>query len=296
MFSLAALRYRSVSVPGRGPISRFESGEFPVFGRRLFQVNAWLAPGHVPDRPLSIYSNADGTGAHPQLSVARHMAVSEALERWAYHTVVHSAQGGDFGFDRDRSSNGMAAFPGLTSKPARRMAVLEAIERYSLLAWWEGLIDGEPRDTEWPGVSALAFEGPLGGVAVLLHRRSEAGFHSYGHAAAESFTAACEKGIVELARHEWVLRCRCLLHGGLAAGPAVANLLEQRSLFFATEAGYELFQQRLGRRAGHARPIPRVVADGEIKGPWTRYASVWRFALQPPSQRFLEDDERYFFW
>ncbi len=119
MFSLAALRYRSVSVPGRGPISRFESGEFPVFGRRLFQVNAWLAPGHVPDRPLSIYSNADGTGAHPQLSVARHMAVSEALERWAYHTVVHSAQGGDFGFDRDRSSNGMAAFPGLTSKPAR---------------------------------------------------------------------------------------------------------------------------------------------------------------------------------
>ena len=296
MFSLAALRYRSASVPGSGPVARFESGEFPVFGRRLFQVNAWLNPGLVPARALSIYSNADGTGAHALLSVARHMAISEALERWAYHTVVRSARGADFGFDRDQSSNGMAAFPGLTSRPARRRAMLEAIERFALLAWWEELIDGERRDTEWPGVSAVAFAGALGGVAVLLYRRSEAGFYSYGHAAAESFTAACEKGIVELARHEWVLRCRCLLHGGLAGGPAVANLLERRSLFFSTEAGHDLFQQRLGRRARHAGPAPQVVTDSEIKGPWSRYASVWRFLLQPPSQRFLEDEEDYFFW
>jgi hypothetical protein len=190
----------------------------------------------------------------------------------------------------------MAAFPGLTSRPARRCAMLEAAERFSLLAWWEELIDGEPRDTEWPGVSALAFAGPLGGVAVLLYRRSEAGFYSYGHAAAESFTAACEKGIVELARHEWVMRCRCLLHGSLAGGPAVANVLERRSRFFASEAGHDLFQRRLGRRAASLRGPPRVVVDGEIKGPWSRYACVWRFVLEPPSLRFLAEDEDYFFW
>ena len=137
MLSLASLRYRSVLAADGGPVQSIEAGEFPVFGRRLFQANARLKQGLVPQRRLQIYSDADGTGTHASPMVARHIAVSEALERWAYHSTVRSERRADFGFDIDESSNGMAAFPGFSRAPARRGAVLEAVERFCLLNWWE---------------------------------------------------------------------------------------------------------------------------------------------------------------
>lgn len=297
MIDWRGLRYRSVSGTELSPILRLESGFFPVFGRRLYQVNAWLRDGLGPVRAgASLYSSADGTGAHGRPLVARHMAISEAMERWAYHATVGSERGAEYGFDRDPSSNGLAAFPGWTTRPARRLARWEAIERFYLLAWWEGLIEGTVRDSGWPEVSALELGCAWGGVAVLLHRRAEAGFYCYGHAAAESFEAACAKALIELARHEWVLRCRCLLHGQLAGEPALTHPLERRSLFFATEAGHALFQERLARRGSGPGLEPEVLVDRELRGPWSKYTTVWRCALRPPSGRYLAEGDDYFFW
>ncbi|MCF7687513.1 MAG: hypothetical protein K9M98_04850 [Cephaloticoccus sp.] len=296
MFSLASLRYRGVMAARGGPIAKVEMGEFPMFGRRLFQANARLIPGLVPRGRAKLYhAEADGTGAHVSPMVARHMAVSESLERWAFHATVRSDRRAEFGFDVDETSNGMAAFPGLSAAPARRSAVLESLERFCLLHWWEGKIDGQLRDTEWPGVSALAFEPSLGGVAVLLFARSEWGFHVYGHAAAESFTRACERAMLELTRHEWVLSNRLLALGQGTSEP-ITERLEKRSWFFSTEAGHELFRERLARKATGPMPQPRVVCDREVTGPWSDYTTVWRFVLQPPSRRFMEEGERYFFW
>ncbi|MBW7894394.1 MAG: hypothetical protein H3C27_04705 [Opitutaceae bacterium] len=295
MFSLASLRYRSVMASRGGPVERIETGDFPVFGRRLFMANARLRPGLVARRQRQVYSDADGSGAHVSPMVARHMAVSESLERWAFHATVRSERREEFGFDVDETSNGMAAFPGLSAAPARRGAILESLERFCLLHWWEGKIDGQLRDTEWPGVSALAFEPPLGGVAVLLFARSEWGFHVYGHAAAESFTRACERALLEMTRHELVLRCRLL---AMRQGPTapITERLERRSWFFATEEGHELFRERLARTCAKPAPRPEIVCDREVTGPWSDYTTVWRFVLRPPSNRFLEEDERYFFW
>jgi hypothetical protein len=295
MFSLASLRYRSVMASRGGPVERIELGEFPMFGRRLFQANARLRPGLVPRRRFQMYSDADGTGSHASPMIARHMAVSETLERWAFHATVRSERREEFGFDVDETSNGMAAFPGLSAAPARRAAVLESLERFCLLHWWEGRIDGQLRDTEWPGVTALAFEPPLGGVAVLLFARSEWGFHVYGHAAAESFSRACERAMLELTRHEWVIRNRLLAVGAGQRVP-ITERLERRSWFFATEEGHELFRQRLARKASGPAPQPVVVCDREITGPWSDYTTVWRFVLQPPSRQFVEEGDRYFFW
>jgi len=278
-----------------GPIERLESGDFPISGRRLFQTNAWLRPGLVPRRRFEVYSDADGTGAHVSPMVARHMAVSESLERWAFHATVRSERREEFGFDVDETSNGMAAFPGLSSAPARRGAVMESLERFCLLNWWEGRIDGQIRDTEWPGVSALAFEPSLGGVAVLLFAHSEWGFHIYGHAAAESFSKACERAMLEMRRHEWVLRNR-LLAVGKGMDQPITERLERRSWFFATDEGHELFLERLSRKSKGAPAKPTLVCDREIIGPWSDYTTVWRYVLQPPSRRFMEDEERYFFW
>ncbi|MGH7943430.1 MAG: hypothetical protein ACREH8_01360 [Opitutaceae bacterium] len=294
MLTLAALRYRNVLAAHGGPIARIESGEFPVRGRRVVLANARLVPGLVRKGPLALFSDADGTGTHRVPSVARHKAVSEAMERWAFHSMVCSERAAEFGFDIDPSTTGMSAFPGLLRRQARRSAVLEAVERFSLMAWWEGRVDGRRFETDWPGVSAVAIDGPFGGMTVIVYARTDWGGYIYGHAAEESFGAACDRAVEELARNEWVLRSSCL---ATAAGNKVVptNVFERRCLFFATDEGHELFRERMATRASAPAPRAEIICDRDIPGPWDQYATVWRFALRPPSDGFLRGGERYFF-
>lgn len=295
MLSLAALRYRNVLAEHGGPVERIEEGHFPIFGRPVVQASVYLRPGLTEKRALSIYSDADGTGTHPTAGVARHIAISEALERWAFYTVSVSKEAADYGFDIDPSSNGMAAFPGLRQRSARRKALLEAVERFCLIAWWEGMIAGQLRETDWPGVSAVAIEGPFGGVTVIAFARTEHGGYAYGYAAEESFGAACERAVIELARHECVLRFWWLAFiAGQRGLPT--HLFERRCLFFASEEGHGLFLQRLHEGTQRSLPEPIVVCDRAIPGPWSSYATVWRFALRPPTEGFLREGETYFFW
>ncbi len=295
MLSPAALRYRSVFASDVGPVQEAEAGVIPLRGRRAFQVNVRLIPGLTPRPALRLYSDADGTGTHAVLSVARHIAISEALERWAFHAVARSDRAAEFGFDRDPSSNGMSAFPGLFRRSARRRAVLEAVERHCLIGWWEGLIAGELVETDWPGVSAVAIEGPFGGVTTVVFGRSDSGRFVYGHAAAESVGAAVERALVELARHEWVLRSRQL--GSLSGDDSeLTDRFERRGWFFSTPAGHALFQERLRTPPSGRMPRAVLTCDAEIPGPWSRYATVWRYGLLPPSHGYLTAGDSYFFW
>lgn len=293
--SVAGFRYRNVLTQHGGPIQAIETGKFPVRGRMMVQANAWLSFGLVRGRSFSgFYSTADGSGTDPVLSVARHKAVSEALERWAFHVVGHSDRASEFGFDIDPATNGMSAFPGLLRRQARRSAVLEAIERFSLIAWWDGCVAGEVLDTDWPGVSAVAINGPFGGVTVIVFARTEWGGYIYGHAAEESLGAACERAVVELARHEWIMRSAWL---AAVAGerPKPKSIFEQRIVFFATEEGHEIFQSRVHAKSSGRPPRAEIICDAHIPGPWDDFATVWRFALRPPSDGYLRGGERYFF-
>lgn len=294
MISLASLRYRNVLVRHGGPVTAIETGLFPVRGRQVTLANARLRPGLTPKTPLALFSDADGTGTHPIPSVARHKAISEAMERWAFHATVRSERAEKYGFDVDPSTTGMAAFPGLLRRQARRAAVLESIERFSLISWWEGWIEGRLFDTDWPGVSAVVINGPFGGLTVVAFARTAWGGYVYGHAADESFGAACERAVVELARHEWILRGSWL---ATAAGepPVASNIFEQRCLFFATNEGHELFRERLARKPSGRAPQPEVICDADLPGPWDEFATVWRFALRPPSDGYIRGGERYFF-
>jgi hypothetical protein len=294
MLSLAGLRYRNVLAEYGGPIARIETGNFPVRGRHVILANATLAAGLVRKAPLSLFSAADGTGTHPVAVVARHKAISEAMERWAFHAMVRSEDAAEYGFDIDPSSTGMSAFPGLLRRQARRSAVLEAVERFSLSAWWDGLMAGRRFDTDWPGVSAIAIDGPFGGVTVVAFARTDWGGYVYGHAAEESFGAACERAVMELARHEWVLRARWLACVG-GEMPAPTNIFERRCIFFASDEGHELFRRRVASSPSGAPLRVEVICDRDIPGPWDQYATVWRFALRPPSDGYLRGGERYFF-
>ena len=295
MISLAAFRYLNVLAAQSGPIDSIESSEICVRGRQMIQANARLASGRINKPSNIIYGDADGTGTHRLASVARHMAISEALERWAFHTMVRSDQATDFGFDVDPSSNGMSAFPGILGSNARRKAMLEAVERYSLISWWEGRAEWRLFDTDWPGVSAVAIDGPFGGVTVIAFSRTDYGMYAYGHAAEESFGAACERAVIELARHERVLHSWWLAFvSGEKRTPT--DLFERRCLHFSTDEGHAQFMRKVQDGAQGQMADAIVACDRSIPGPWAEYATVWRFALRPPSDGFLYAGDDYFFW
>lgn len=298
MVNLAPLLYRKILAERGGPLERLELGDFPVLGRPMVQANAYLLPGLAPHRPSDrVYGRADGSGTAATVMLARFKAISEALERWAHHAKCRAADRELYGFDADESSSGMAAFPGLTRTRARHYAMLEAVERASLFSWWEGIADGERRATPWPDVSAVVVHSPINfGLTVIVWRRAAPDLYAFGHAAGLEFEEACERAVVELARHEAAVRRYREREGGIPGVGRRLHLFERRSLFFSTEAGCARFEERASRPPKGRRFVSSLICDTEIVGPWSKYATVWRALIKPPSREFLSDSENYFFW
>jgi len=299
MFSFAAYRYRNVLAASGGPIERLEMADVTILGQREFLANAYLKAGLAGDRGSHLlYSPANGSGTSPSPMVARFMAISEAMERWAHGQLHAGANRHKYGFDADPSSNGMAAYPGLFRRQARASALMEASERFNLLNWWEGRLPASESDTQWPRVRAATICSSAPGVTVILFKRTTEGFIAYGHGAAMDFSTACYKAAAEMERHALVVSRFALLHAGQISDqlPPDAHPIERRSLFFATGSGHELFLERLRSRPHKPLAEPRLVFDGPVPGPWGRYADVWRVVYELPSDRFLGNDENYFLW
>jgi len=298
MINLAALRYRGVFAEQGGPIARIETVDIVVADQRQFQSNAFLRSDlQLPAAKRTVYSNAAGSGTAASPMVARNMAISEALERWAYAATAVSDRRAKYGFDIDPMSNGMAAFPGLFASQARPCAYLEAVERFSLIAWWEGMLPTISKPTPWKDIRAAVIWAEPDAVVAIVYKRTAEGLYAYGHAAARDFGAACRKAVVELARHEYVIRSYWLARAGGGGQPAVpSDLLERRSVHFASEEGHEQFLRRIHSSPTETLAPRRVAFDGEIPGPWSRYAPVWRVVFQPVTKRYLTNDERYFLW
>lgn len=296
MLSLAAFRYRNVLAREGGPVERVELADTMVLGERRFLANAYLVAEFAGNRDGStLYSKANGSGLAASAMVARFMAISEAMERWAHWQLQASPERHRYGFDVDPSSNGLAAFPGLWRRQARHGALLEAAERFNLLNWWEGKLAAREAETRWPGVQAAIICSQVPGMTVILFKRTEDGFFAYGHAAALDFETACRKAAGEMERHARVVSRFASRHAGQLRNqlPAEAHPIERRSLFFAQEEGHELFLERL-RSPARGAAEPKLVYDGPVPGPWSRYADVWRVVYAPPSRRFLGMEENYF--
>jgi hypothetical protein len=229
--------------------------------------------------------------------VARFMAISEAMERWAHWHMLSSPERASHGFAVDPSTNGMSAFPGMWKRQARPGAVFEAAERFNILHWWEGHLPATESAGPWPGVTAVTIKSGAPGVTVILFKRTLRDFVAYGHAAAADYATACRKAAGEMERHASVVEIFARNHNGEIRNqlPPGAHPMERRSLFFATDEGHELFLRKLRSAPLSARVAPQLVCDGVIPGPWSRYADVWRVLYAPPSKRFLSADEDYFF-
>jgi hypothetical protein len=298
MLSLAAFRYRDVLASAGGPIERLEIAETVVLGERMFMANAYLRDGlKPPQASRQLFSQANGTGASASPMVARFMAISEAIERWAHWELRDSPERRRYGFEVDSSTNGMSAFPGVFKRQARRGALWEASERFNVLHWWEGHLPATESAGPLPGVTAVTISSAAPGVTVILFKRTQNGFVAYGHAAAADYATACRKAAGEMERFESVVEIFARNHGGQIRNqlPPDAHPMERRSLFFATDEGHERFREKLHASPARVQAEPRLVYDGIIPGPWSRYADVWRVLYAPPNSRFLSRDETYFF-
>lgn len=298
--NLAPLRYEGVFSKDGGPIDHLDRAEHSVREGIFFNVNAFLNASLRPVQRVSqFFSGADGGGTHPHEIVARFMAISEAIERWAFWDRIDSSMRDLYGFDIESSTTGMAAFPGLFRAKARRSALYEAIERYALLHWWEGRLHHREHVLADPGVNVIEIIVPTSEVipVVVYTDDPESGTRFYGYGAGENLRNAATRATREMIRHRIVVTryLEKFPHPGMGLA-AIQDVKEKRALFFALPAGKSLFDERCAAGPWAREGKLKTVFDGWIPGPWDRYASVWRCLYEPPSDEHLSARSDYFFW
>ena len=278
MLSLAPFRYRNILEKDGGPVRKVNAAETTLWdGSARFSAAASLVPALRPARPkAALYDDDDGGGTHPSRNMACFIAISEALERWAYYAASRGERRGELGFDREDSTTGRAAFPAFTAGPARERARHEAAERWGLLEWWQGNLPARTLPLASSRAEAVEVLTPFRGsrLVILWTKCPGSGAFAYGFAGAGDVAKAVEKAGVELTRNITVLE----RHSAKPAGGPVRLMGERRLLRFSTADGFQAFRARLGssRTASTCPKAPEAVVDAEVPGPWSRYARVWR--------------------
>ena len=299
MVNLAPIKYSNVLCQNGGPIERLEYAESTLLEMPCTHATAYLEADLVaPElRTSGVVDQPDGAGTHRSAQVACHMAISEAMERWAVYHCRVAGNGHLAGMEFDHSSNGFAAFPGLFRRQARKAAIRESIERHCLMCWWEGRLGHQMLPDPRAGVLAIQIENPfsLHTVVVLWSRHDD--LHSYAFGAGTGLNQAVWRSLVELERIQAMLDC--LPRGKHTQSPLeeeFRGLFERRIEYFLTDAGMERFLDRLERPAQAGYKPLKLLFDAAVPGPWDQYASVWRTIIEPPSRDYLGDAEDYFFW
>ena len=275
--NLAPWKYRNILRDQGGPVTSIETRRLPVDQHEAYvhlDPKLQLERGEVS----SIYANRDGSGTSEYPHVARYKAISESLERWAFWATVKS---GDYGFNHDPSTNGVAAYPGLFAQQSREFAFNEAYERFILGEWWQGrasakLISGREavhKNFEVSSVQSFEILGSRSDRHVaLLEAKSIHGFTTYGFACRKEIAQAIEAAKIELYRNI------CVLERAKSETRKAATLNEKRLVYFASADGHKRFTEKLNDSLKLNPPtrMPRLIVDQEISGPWSQYAHVWR--------------------
>lgn len=309
VFSIAEWKYRNILQEHGGPIASLTHYHFENYpGHHSF---AELRPELIPPKKSEsiVYRHGGGQGTSFKSKMeASYKAISESLERWAYYQMVDSKEAFLYGFDIDSSSSGMACFPGLTKNRAKQQARLEAIERWSLIAWWEGHLSiGKIKTINFldkKSCDAYLIQSLWDGIyTVLLNSASlEKNFPIYAFGADFSVDLAIQKSLVELGRNSRSIDrfCKdyeCFDDSKLASlDQILTSTMEKRLVYFATQEGKADFEATIHRDRVEAVAVPKVLIDKEIPGPWSKYGTVWRHAFFPLSDNFQSEAKDYFFF
>ncbi len=295
VINLAPIRFNKIESTPTSPICSLSHSPLNIAGRALHQVNACLSPRlkqlDGPGRQL--FGNVDGTGTHATRLVATHLAISEALERWAWEELLQSGKGDAFGFGLDPTTSGMAAFPGLVARQARPHALWEAVERWCIREWWEGRLPCARIELSEPGQASIRIGNPLSRHRVVVSWASDAsGLVAYGVGCGYKAAAAAWRARIEQDRMDRALRRYNKEHGipDTNTLSGIRSYAERSFLYFALSEGHAEFLQCLDQSAvmedilnsATGKRQLQPVVDSSIPGPWSRYAHVWRVLY--PSQ------------
>jgi hypothetical protein len=298
MLNLAALRYANCFSSDGGPIDSLEESTIELLGSRYFIANARLKSGITVHNPTqSLFASVDGTGIGTTEANARFKAISEALERWAFYDVSSYL---GYGFEKEPTSLGMAAFPGLFARQARAYALREAVERWAIVAWWQGLTDAHTRTSDYSEVQLWEIDHPFRGFHVYLSRHTTDGcFDAFGVGCAHKPQLAVEQTVLEMERSRILLEQFHNKNVGFEEGDLVTlqDYSERRLVYFSLPAGCDAFEHRMGQMQRSQRVAkPSKIYDGPVKGPWSAYASVWRVVFEMPTQAYLDPNDPFFYW
>jgi hypothetical protein len=279
--NLAPIRYAFVAEDG-GPVSDLEYGQTDYLGETWQLCRATLQPEyqHPLGKKLCLFHSADGSGMGKTRLDARAKAISEALERWAFQETSSGPDAVLYGYPYSMSTKGMAAFPSLFPGQARRAAIAEAYEYYSVDAWWGGTLKHWIINRDDATIVFIDQPDYAGYVALAIrHLGMDQYVASYGIGSGMTPEEAELKAQLEACRSQTILEHRAAQPNGERARPVLET--EQSLLEFASAEGFEIVKDRLASQPWLPAIKPRVVFDGPVKGPWSKFTHVWRHALEP---------------
>lgn len=281
--NLAPLLFRNVTQTD-GPIEKIDLFEYTnSFGENQFEANAYLKPYLKSPKILksSIYGNCDGSGtANSKVNAAR-KSIAEALERWAFYKLA-SEDSKQFGLDIDDTSTGFAALPCWPRRAARMYAFKEAIERWALSNWWNGKlnlkrIEVHPNFDCWEILTPFKHM-TVNIVSQKVIKSNGSAFYVYGFAGGYSKKESIEKAFVEMERNHHALS---IAFEKNLSYETIEDISDKRLLYFASEEGHAVFSKKASDISERIRiGTPKLLVDSEIRGPWSRYAVVWRCLLE----------------
>lgn len=297
--SLAPFYYRNVMRRKGGPIRKVRY----FLERDFVTAYAFLAPSLLPDwiECGQIFDSVDGVGSHRYRNVAFYKAISEALERWAFYATVHSDSAKKLGFDIEPSSTGMACFPSFFSTKAKRSAMCEAIERWSLSEWWHGNLSHQFVDScDESNRKVMELATPFKNHHTILTWEYDqvAGRSLHAVATSPSLVQAKNHSEVELERKRVSLQKFLDVYPGFDPAYLIEKLAaqnEKKFLYFCIGDGVQEFEDRIQFNSGKATCAkPRLLVDCEILGPWSRYGKVWRCLFESKGNLTSLESKRQF--
>lgn len=263
----------------------------------MYQVNACLSPelktAESPERVL--FGNVDGTGTHTEKLIATHLAISEAIERWAWEQTAEGPEAAKYGFDVDATTTGMAAFPGLFARQTRSYALREAVERWCLREWWAGHLPCSRMENRNGNQKLLRLGNPLTRHKVVISWSvGESGLVGYGVGCGRRLANAILRASIEQQRASHALEAFNAKQQQTISKRLLADIdgyAERSFLYYSLPSGHAEFAQCVDHSAikedvldpATGRQRIRPLVDTGIPGPWSEYAHVWR-VLYPLSR------------
>ena len=301
MPNLAPVKYANCYETVGGPIRLIEESSIKIGGLMHSVANASLdGPFRMKTGSGVVFASVDGTGIDIDPIQARYKAISEAIERWAFGVAHLSDAKEKYGFLMDHTSNGMAAFPGLFSRQTRSFALREAVERFSLVAWWNEETGIKELGQDSKGLEVFEILQPFRKHKVVLLRRIKANdYNVFSYGCGSDLDSAKQSALFELERSDILLESFYGRNSGFEWEDlsTIESFVERRLIAFSLPEGLELFEAKVEKTKDlNTIAKPKVLVDRQIPGPWSKYAFVWRVLFDMPSDDYLNPEELTFYF